>query len=65
MIRIVCKELDMYSAHMPEGSAGVACKTFDVEAPELEKWLGAKSEYVTRMIVGVEVLTKEVVDKPA
>jgi len=59
MLRIVCCENDFSAAANVGGPSEVRYKTFDVECPEIEAWLGRiqeeKFRYVNRFISGVEV----------
>lgn len=61
MIRIVCKERDNsnWAAGVAEESI-VTMKTFDVDIPALEEWLGEitkmKWSAFHRMVEGIEVL---------
>lgn len=62
MIRVVVRRQDM--AHVIHGGAdgaSVSFKTFDIEAPELERFLREEriGQYETRDVMGVELLPPE------
>ena len=59
MIRIIVRETDSGEAcNVPNGQTHLNFKTFDVELPEVEKYLSEKWQYVSRQVIGVEVVTR-------
>lgn len=62
MIRIVCKQLDGVLQANVGGPLVETCKTFDVSLPQLEAWLAKDdlptSNYVARIVLGIEILTQ-------
>lgn len=58
MIRLICKEM----ASDYDGKTHQLLKTFDVDLPEVEKWLEVKVGYAqsgSRQIIGAEIITNE------
>lgn len=56
MIRILCRNVDLSDAAAGVGPTEETYKTFDVELPELEKWLRESSNFVRRTAIGIEVV---------
>ena len=57
MIRVVVQTCDAGMAANVGGSVHSSIRTFDVEAPELERWLRQDSGvYVHRQVTGVECI---------
>lgn len=56
MIRIIVQSCDAGMACNVGGSVLTTYKTFDVDLPEVEKFLAQKEMYVQKQISGFEVL---------
>lgn len=58
MIRVIVRETDYQAAAHVEGmAASVSFKTFDVDLPELERYLTKlPSTWLERQFVGIELL---------
>jgi hypothetical protein len=54
MLRIIAEESDIGAAANVGGPVIVRHKTFDVNAPEVERYLSLKQQWATRQIIGVE-----------
>lgn len=64
MIRIICCENEHTAAVHVGGPVQISYRSFDIEAPELERWLDAylgskANSYNVRSIVGVERLESQ------
>ena len=58
MMRLVCESIDAGMAINVGGSVCREMKTFDVDLPEVEKWLSGRiGTYETRILLGAEILT--------
>lgn len=55
-IRIVVREDDATMSVNCGSLVQSYCKTFDIEAPELEKFLRQAEGYVARTVTGAEIL---------
>jgi hypothetical protein len=57
MIRIICRVNDVtLQRYGVNECPRIAHKTFDVELPEVERWLTSAPEDVQRDFVGIEVI---------
>jgi hypothetical protein len=55
MLRIMCRKFDVV-LYTNTGEDAMEFKSFDIDAPEVEKWLRAGHQSVVRKIMGVELL---------
>jgi hypothetical protein len=60
MVRIICTESDAAMAANVGGPVTQRMKSFDVDIPELEKWLKDRpSTYMERTFTGLELLAAD------
>lgn len=57
MLRIIVQETNVNNAaHVTGAKADISYRTFDIEAPDVEKYLRAAVAYETKTIIGVEMI---------
>jgi hypothetical protein len=63
MVRLILREVNPGAAINVGGPVLVSHRTIDVDIPELERWLDEPrvllhDHYITREVIGVEIITK-------
>lgn len=56
MIRLIVRSTNVGAAANVGGPVDIGFKTFDIEAPELESYLSINQAYLSREVIGVELI---------